>query len=150
MNKDFQVKHLAKGDLDLFRQLIQVFNIVFETGSETECSAGYLQTLLEKSGFHIFCLMHNGQVAGGLTAFELPMYTAEGSELLLYDIAVMTHHQRKGGGKLLLTALQNYCREEEIQFLFVQANEEDIHALDFYRSAGWKAEKVVNFNYAPD
>jgi aminoglycoside 3-N-acetyltransferase I len=43
--------------------------------------------------------------------------------------------------------LKEYCKQNEIKEMFVAANEEDKNALDFYRSTGGNAEKVVHFNY---
>lgn len=86
-------------------------------------------------------------VAGGATAYVLAPYHARMPELFIYDVAIATQHQRKGLGAKLIAALKDYCRENNIGEMFVPAHEEDTHALDFYRSTGGKAEKVVLFTY---
>ena len=43
--------------------------------------------------------------------------------------------------------LNDDCRQKGVAEVFVAASEEDTHALDFYRSTGGAAEKVVHFTY---
>jgi aminoglycoside 3-N-acetyltransferase I len=86
-------------------------------------------------------------VVGGLTAHILPSYYSSSSEVYLYDLAVKTSFQRKGIGKKLLLALTAYCRENNYKAFFVQADEADSHALEFYSATGGSPEKVVHFNY---
>ena len=90
---------------------------------------------------------YENEIAGGLTAYELPMYYSNHSEILLYDLAVKAEYQRMGFGKRLIHALKEYCIRNGINEFFVLAHEEDEHALEFYRSTGGKSEKVINFIY---
>lgn len=148
MLNDFQIKLLGNDDWQLFQQLTSVFNKVFETEDTQIPNESYLSNLLHNPGFLAFVVISRGEVAGGLTAYILPMYHAEHSEIFIYDIAVETQFQRKGLGKKLLSSLQDYCKQNGIKEMFVQAHQEDEHALEFYRSTGGKAESVVNFTYS--
>ena len=147
MDRDFQIKRLEKHDVPLLKKLIDIFDDVFENAVHSVASETYLQMLLEKSEFIALAAVPGEEVLGGLTAYELPMYYTEESELYLYDIAVKTDSQRKGIGKKLLSALSDYCRQHEIREMFVEAHEEDQHAVDFYHTAGGHPEKVVHFNF---
>jgi aminoglycoside 3-N-acetyltransferase I len=84
-----------------------------------------------------------------LTAYELAGYYSETSEIFIYDIAVNPAFQQKGLGKQLLLSLKEYATQKNISAIFVDANEEDEHALDFYHATGGKAEKVIQFTYFP-
>jgi len=147
MDKQIQLKRLGKKDVLLFENLNKLFYEVFEMGKYKPVEKAYLQKLLNNTHFIAFVAIYNGEVIGGLTAFELPMYYAQYSEVLIYDMAVQTDFQRKGVGKKLIKSLKEYCKKNGIKEFFVPANEEDKHALAFYKSTGGKAEKVVHFNY---
>ena len=84
---------------------------------------------------------------GGLTAYELPLYYSEYSEIFIYDVAIKPDFQRKRFGTMLLSALKQYCRDNGIKEFFVEASEEDKYAVHFYQSAGGTAEKVIQFNF---
>ncbi|HET6992784.1 MAG TPA: GNAT family N-acetyltransferase, partial [Bacteroidia bacterium] len=106
-----------------------------------------LTNLLSKKEFIVFAALHENEVVGGLTAYELPMHSSDHSEAYIYDIAVHSRFQRKGLGLKMIAALKDYCRQNGIQTFFVEAHGEDIHAVEFYHKAGGKAEKVVHFNF---
>jgi len=142
-----QIKRLGKKDLALFKELICVFQAVFEMENAVRPDESYLQNVLNKRDFIALAVIHKNEVIGGLTAYELQMIYGEYSELFIYDLGIKAEFQRKGLGKKLISAVKEYCKQNEIKEFFVPVNEEDKHALDFYRSTGGRAEKVVHFNY---
>ena len=144
--KSFRIERLTKEHLADFQSLVHLFNEVFEEESKTGSEA-HLLNLLSSRNFIVLAALINDEVVGGLTAYELPMYYSDASEIFLYDLAVKAEHQRKGIGKGLLQALNDHCMENEIKEFFVMAHEEDEHAIEFYRSTGGKGEKVINFLY---
>jgi aminoglycoside 3-N-acetyltransferase I len=147
-NDSIEIKRLGKQDVNAFQQLLQLFHDVFEMEETITSDAPHLETLLAKEDFIVYAAFSGNEVAGGLTAYELPMYYFKGSEVFIYDIAVAQNFQRKGLGKKLIEALEKYCKQKNISVMFVEAHEEDTHAIDFYHSTGGKAEKVVHFNYS--
>ena len=142
----FQIRRLTEKDVEAFQSLVHLFNVVFEE-EEKIGSEARLLNLLRSRKFIVLAAMIDHEVVGGLTAYELPMYYAEASEIFLYDLAVNPEHQRKGIGKGLLRALKEHCLQNTIQTFFVMAHEEDQHAIEFYRATGGKSENVVNFLY---
>jgi len=149
MNKS-QIKKLEKQDLVLFQKLIRIFQEVFEMKEATIPKDPQLVKLLENSYFISFVVCIDDKVIGGLTAYELPSYYTTRSEIFIYDIAVDPSFQRKGLGKQLLAALKQYAKEKNINVLFVDANEEDEHAVDFYHTTRGEASKVIQFSYYVD
>jgi len=147
VNKKIEIKRLGKKDVEQFKEMISLFNEVFEIKKHKSTKKTYLQKVLKESSFIAMAAIYNNEIVGGLTAYELPMYYAKYSEVLIYDMAVLSEYQRQGIGKKLIAALKKYCRKKGIQYIFVPANEEDAHALAFYTSTGGKPEKVVHFNY---
>jgi aminoglycoside 3-N-acetyltransferase I len=86
------------------------------------------------------------QLLGGLTAHQLPMTHHAGSALFIYDIAVQAEHQRRGIGRLLVATLRELAAQHGIDDVFVLADNEDQHALDFYRALGGAAAPVTMFD----
>ena len=145
--KKLEIKQLTKEDLSAFKQLINMFNMVFEEAESAISSETNLIKLLSKNNFIAIVAFSENEVVGGLTAYELPMYYSENSEIFLYDLAVKPEFQRVGIGKRLIHSLRDYCKKNGIKEFFVMAHEEDEHAVEFYRSTGGKSEKVINFLY---
>lgn len=145
--EEIHIKRLTRQDINLARQLILLFDDVFET--EHPCpDETYQAKLLEYHDFMVYVAMKKDEVVGGLTAYELPMFSGESTEVFIYDLAVKPEFQRQGVGKRLISAIREYCRQQGIKDIFVVANEEDAHAVNFYRNTGGKMEKVNLFTYA--
>lgn len=143
------IRRLGADEVAGAQALFLLFQEVFEAETPTTAPEPYLKKLLGKPDFFVLAAVHQGETVGGLTAYELPLYHSAYSEMFIYDIAVKPTFQRKGVGKQLLSTLQEYCRQQGIREIFVAANEEDEHAVDFYRATGGDAEKVVHFSYTP-
>ena len=106
----------------------------------------YLGRLLARPGFWAYAAVVDGASVGGLTAHTLPMTTGERSEVFLYDIAVAAEVQRQGIGRKLVETLLGDTRQAGIAVMFVPADDEDIHAIDFYRALGGRASNVTFFD----
>jgi ribosomal protein S18 acetylase RimI-like enzyme len=110
-------------------------------------SEKYLQQLLGKEDFFVFVALLHEEVVGGLTAYTLAQYYSERPLVYIYDLAVKSQYQRQGIGKMLMAGITNYCKEIGVEEVFVQADQVDQHAIEFYHTTGGIAEQVVHFNY---
>lgn len=110
-------------------------------------SDAYLERLLARDDFWAFAALADDEVIGGLTAHVLMMTRQEGLELMVYDIAVHPDHQRRGVGRNLVDELRRSGREADIDTVFVLADDDDAHALDFYRALGAAATPVTMFDF---
>ncbi|HTK99712.1 MAG TPA: GNAT family N-acetyltransferase, partial [Pseudomonadales bacterium] len=108
---------------------------VFEEAS-APLSDRYLDQLLSGRDFWAFAALMGADVVGGITAHTLPMTRTEASEVFIYDIAVHVDHQRRGIGSELVSALRASAATVGIRDVFVPADSDDAHALDFYRRLG--------------
>jgi aminoglycoside 3-N-acetyltransferase I len=140
-------KQLTTGHLRELKLLILLFKEVFEMNDFQLPDEPKLQQLLDNNYFLVFAAMQENAVIGGLTAYILPSYYSGSSEVYIYDLAVKPGFQRKGVGRNLLQELTGYCRQNNYKEFFVQADEADVHALEFYRVTGGSPEKVIHFNY---
>lgn len=143
-----RVARLRAGDREQARQGFALLNEVFETDGE-ELSEGYLDRLLSDPRFHVWVAVDAGVVIGALTAHELPMTRAETAELFIYDLAVRPDRQRGGVGRALVEHLVAAADPASVSSVFVPADDEDVHALDFYRAVGGAAEPVTIFTFDP-
>jgi aminoglycoside 3-N-acetyltransferase I len=129
------------------RRLFTLMAEVFDEPS-APLSDHYLEQLLERPQFWAVAAFAEDQLAGGVTAHAVPMTTSESSELFIYDIAVRADLQRRGIGRALMAALRAAATAEGIGDVFVPADNEDTHALDFYRRLGGVPAAVTFFTFA--
>ena len=144
--QDVSVRRLAAGDGDLARALFSTMAVVFETRSEPLRNA-YIDRLLGSSSFWAIAAFEGEDITGGLTAHTLPMTSGERAEIFIFDIAVREARQRQGVGRRLVAALLESAACEGMGVVFVPADNEDTHALDFYHALGGQASPVTFFTF---
>lgn len=137
---------LTAADIGTARQLFLMMARVFEEPSEP-LSDEYLQRLLSRPDYWTIAAFMDDELVGGLTAYTLPMTRQPSSELFIYDIAVRSDRQRKGVGRRLIATLRAAAEAEGIHEIFVPADNEDKHALSFYRSLGGEPAAVTFFAF---
>jgi aminoglycoside 3-N-acetyltransferase I len=147
-NTEIHIQRLGPDDTALARRTFALMVEVFG-GAQAPLSDAYLDRLLARSDFWALAATRNGTVVGGLTAHTLMMTAFEGAEIFLYDIAVDPDHQRRGFGRHLVDALRRQATSLGINTVFVPADDEDAHALDFYRAIGGTATRVTFFEFGP-
>jgi aminoglycoside 3-N-acetyltransferase I len=141
------IKKLTSKDIAAFTKLLRVFEDVFELDPLPLPDQHYLQQLLNDKNFFVYVALQNQNVLGGLTAYRLAQYHSTRPLVYIHDLAVATDRQRQGIGKRLVSALLHQCREIGAEGMFVQAEEEDAHAIDFYRATGSPGERIYHFYY---
>jgi aminoglycoside 3-N-acetyltransferase I len=124
--------------------LFAVMADVFEE-PHTALSDAYLDRVLARPDVWALGVRVAGELVGGLTAHTLPMTTSERDEVFLFDIAVRPEHQRRGLGRRRVDALRALARDGGVGSVFVAADDEDAHALDFYRAIGGVGAAVTMF-----
>ncbi|GAB5527782.1 MAG: GNAT family N-acetyltransferase [Roseivirga sp.] len=145
---DLTIKKLEAHDLDTFKEVIRLFEQVFEMDNFRLPDNEHLQRLLHKEDFLVFTAQFEGKVVGALTAYVLEQYYAVRPLVYIYDLAVDSSVQRKGIGKKLIAAINHYCTQQGFEEVFVQADKDEDHAVNFYRSTRPTAEEeVVHFYY---
>ena len=107
----------------------------------------YLDALLGREDFWAFAALVGDEIAGGVTAYELPLTRTPSSELFIYDVAVRPEYRRRGVGRSLIQALLDAARAAGVREAFVPADDEDEHALDFYRALGGVASPVTFYGF---
>lgn len=144
-----QTKRLVDGDREWARGLFTLMAEVFAEESEP-LSDDYLDSLLNREDFWAIAAFVGDDIIGGITAHTLPMTRTESSEVFIYDIAVRRDYQRQGIGRHLVKTLCEATAAVGIRDLFVGADNDDIHALDFYQALGGVPSAVTLFTFSAD
>ena len=143
---EIRVARLTVTDSELARTLFTTMAGVFESECEPLGDV-YLGRLLARDEFWALAATIDGSIVGGLTAYTLPQTRAEVAEVFIYDIAVVPAWQRRGVGRQLMATLHTQAADAGIRVTFVPADNEDTHALDFYRALGGVATPVTFFTF---
>jgi aminoglycoside 3-N-acetyltransferase I len=118
-----------------------------ETYSQNRPSAAYLQRLLGSDYFIAIVALQNGEVIGGIAAYELIKFEQERSEIYIYDLAVAATHRRKGIATALIQELKKIAAVRGAYVIFVQADLVDAPAIALYTKLGVR-EDVLHFDIA--
>ena len=144
----FSVRQLTRDDEALMRSLLGMFGKAFGEAQAycgNQPGAGYLRQLLARDAFIALAALKNGEVAGGLAAYELQKFEQERSEIYIYDLAVAAEHRREGIATALIRTLQQLAAARAAYVIFVQADVGDEPALAFYSKLGVR-EDVLHFD----
>ena len=143
---DLSIKRLARGDLAAARDMFAMTADVFAEDAEP-LTDGYLVWLLDRDSFWAIAAFAGDDIVGGITAHTLPMTRSASSEVLIYDLAVRRDHQRQGVGRRLIRELREAAAAAGLGDVFVPVDNEDTHALDFYRAQGGAPSPVTIFTF---
>ncbi len=142
------IKIVTADNLNELKELILVFENVFEMENFKMPNDNHLQGLLNKETFVAIVAKTESKVIAGLTVYVLDQYYSEKPLAYIYDLAVLTEYQRIGIGKKLIAFTTDFCKQKGFEEVFVQADVVDDYALDFYRSTvPTKEEQVIHYSY---
>ena len=144
------IQQLTGRDQALMKALLATFGEAFhevETYVRKQPGAGYLQQLLSSDNFIALAALKNGEVVGGIAAYELKKFEQERSEIYIYDLAVAQAHRREGIATALIQALEKSAAARAAYVIFVQADVGDAPAIALYSKLGIR-EDVVHFDIA--
>lgn len=148
----FTVHRLAPGDVAHFRALNAMFGKAFD---DAESYAGeppsdaYLETLLAKDHVIPLVAIADGQVIGGLVAYELDKFEQARSEVYIYDLAVDEQFRRRGVATALVRHLGEIAASRGAWVIYVQADYGDEPAIALYTKLG-RREDVMHFDIDPE
>jgi aminoglycoside 3-N-acetyltransferase I len=145
--REMEIKKLNSTSLAEFKSLIEIFNVVFEN-VEPIANDEYLVKLLSNPDFFVFVIMSNSKVVGGLTIYVLHRYYSTKPIAYIYDVGVSPDFQGQGLGKALIAKVCNFCKQNNFEDAYVEAESDDIDAVNFYRKTKFSSElKAIHFTY---
>ena len=144
------IRQLGPGDAALLDAMSTMFGAAFgdvEAYCGKRPSAEYLRKLLSSDGFIALAALEEGEVVGGLAAYELRKFEQERSEIYIYDLAVAAPHRRRGIATALIQSLSKLAGARGAYVIFVQADPGDDPAIALYTKLGIR-EDVLHFDIA--
>jgi aminoglycoside 3-N-acetyltransferase I len=144
----FAIRVLGPDDVALMENLLTTFGEAFgerETYETARPSASYLRRLLGSDYLIALAALKNGEVLGGLAAYELRKFEQERSEIYIYDLAVAVEHRRQGIATALIQELKRIAAARGAYVIFVQADLGDAPAIELYTKLGAR-EDVLHFD----
>lgn len=143
-----EIRHLSGADLAQLRALNALFGQVFgddDTYGAAPPDDAYLNRLLAKDHFIALAAIMDGEVVGGLAAYELEKFEQARSEIYIYDLAVAEHCWRQGIATRLIETLQMIAAARGAWIIYVQADYVDPPAIALYSKLGVR-EDVLHFD----
>lgn len=142
-----EIKKLNSDCITDFKSLIEIFKEVFEN-DEPIANDEQLRKLLLNPDFYVFVVMSNSQVVGGLTIYVLHRYYGTRPIAYIYDVGVSPDYQGQGLGKALIAEVCNFCKQNDFEDAYVEAESDDIDAVCFYRKTKFSSElNAIHFTY---
>ncbi|WP_108810478.1 AAC(3)-I family aminoglycoside N-acetyltransferase [Sphingorhabdus sp. Alg231-15] len=144
------IRQLTSEDTELARGLLDIFGTAFEEEETYDSAASgdaYLQKLLAREHFIALVALVDGEVVGGIAAYELEKLEQERSEIYIYDLAVLENFRRKHIATKLFDAVRKIASERGAWVVFVQADHGDDPAIALYTGLGTR-EDVLHFDIA--
>jgi dTDP-4-amino-4,6-dideoxy-D-galactose acyltransferase len=94
--------------------------------------------------FDDFCLIYRAE-AGNIAGFVTLKINADNATIGL--IAVSRQFSRQGVGHSLLTAVNNYCVENNLAYINVATQISNVSAINFYLNSGYKISSTFYWFY---
>jgi aminoglycoside 3-N-acetyltransferase I len=130
----FTIKKLLPDDAHLFKQLSMFFQADDGVVEPIIPSDKYLENLLLNDQFHEVVAMQKGVLVGGLTAYELVLYSRSINEMFLYEIAVVPEYRKRGIAKAMIGFLKDICIEKGIKEMYIGTSVKNHEAMQLYKS----------------
>lgn len=144
------IHRLGPSEIHHMRALNALFGCAFddpETYTAQPPTDDYLELLLDREHVIILIASINGEVVGGLVAYELEKFEQARREVYIYDLAVAEPHQRQGIATTLIERLRDIAAKRGVWVIYVQADYTDPPAVALYEKLGVR-EDVMHFDIA--
>ncbi|HUQ18920.1 MAG TPA: AAC(3)-I family aminoglycoside N-acetyltransferase [Gemmatimonadaceae bacterium] len=149
-----EIRLLTPNDIQLMDGLLTMFGEAFndvDTYTRHRPDSDYTKQLLAADIFIALVALDEGNVVGGIAAYELKKFEQRRTEIYIYDLAVASTHRRQGIATVLIEELRKIAAARGAYVIFVQADTgiEDEPAIALYTKLGTR-EDVLHFDIAVD
>jgi ribosomal protein S18 acetylase RimI-like enzyme len=117
-----------------------------------ESRPDWTRRFLEAPDHHLLVAYADGVVAGMVTGVETT-HPDKGTEMFLYELAVLDEFQNRGIGRALVAALASLARERGCYGMWVLTEHDNVAALKAYGAAGGVQDGrpvMLSWNFASD
>jgi ribosomal protein S18 acetylase RimI-like enzyme len=150
MSPAVALRTLGPADVTLMRSVLAMFGRAFrevDTYVDAQPGNAYLERLLGMATFIALAAVEDDRAVGALTAYVLPKFERERSEIYIYDLAVAETHRRRGIATALIEELRRIGPSRGAHVIFVQADHGDDAAIALYTKLGVRQD-VMHFDIA--
>ena len=151
MTRPFELVRLGPAELQLLRSLNALFAEAFDDPASYAVEPpddAWLKRWLAREHVIALVALREGEVVGGLVAYELEKFEKARREIYIYDLAVAEAHRRQGVASALIERLRQIARARQAWVLFVQADRGDDPAIALYEKVGTR-EEVLHYDILP-
>ncbi|GAB5399315.1 MAG: hypothetical protein Aureis2KO_09000 [Aureisphaera sp.] len=144
-----EIRKLNEKDIELANDLLKCWGIVQDKpqAPSNKRSSLPIKERLSDINFHVLVAINKGKVVGGLTAYTLPIFTKDETELFLYEIETLENHRREGIATMLIDRLKQLCNELKVRTIFLCTDLENEAAQALYANTGGHRETVALYTY---
>jgi aminoglycoside 3-N-acetyltransferase I len=153
LSTDYEIRRLGADDLGVMRGMLRCFGEAFDDAATylgEPPDDAYLGELLGDPTFVALAAISEGEVVGGLVAYELRKFERRRSEFYIYDLAVLEARRRCGIATALIEALKPVARSRAGWVIFVQVDAVDAPAVALYDKLGVREDGVFHFDIPVD
>jgi aminoglycoside 3-N-acetyltransferase I len=148
------IRQIMPNDVALMESLLATFADAFDDVDAylgNRPSADYVRRLFSGDSFIAVAALKDGDVGGGIAAYELRKREQERSEIYIYDLAVVAARRRKGIATAPIEELKKIAVRRGAYVICVQAHTgaEDAPAVALYTQLGTR-EHVLHLDIAVD
>jgi ribosomal protein S18 acetylase RimI-like enzyme len=129
----YNIVRLGRGDEAALQQVAPCF----DGPIDPVAAARFLDSDLH----HLLVAYDNGSVAGFISGVEMT-HPDKGTEMFIYELAVLEKYRRQGYGTQLVNALEQIARDRKCYGMWVLADADNAAALSTYAAAGGARESV--------
>lgn len=148
MDAGISIRRLTSTDIADHRAAMAVYSLAFgepENYAHNPPSDAYIRDLLASSNFIQLVAFSGDDAVGALSAYVLPKFEQERSEIYVYDLAVLKEFRRRGIAEEMIRSLAPVADEVGAHVIFVQADLGDDPAIALYNKLGLR-EDVLHFD----
>jgi GNAT superfamily N-acetyltransferase len=140
----YLIRHAVADDIPALVVLLhELFSIEQDFSFDKQKQTTALELLVSDSRCCIYVAEQDANVIGMCTLQTL-VSTAEGGYVgLIEDVVISKDHRWKGVGKLLLTEIENWSKQQGLLRLQLLADRSNTDALSFYHALAWSKTSMI-------
>lgn len=138
------IRAATLGDIPRLVELLgELFSMEADFSAEPEKQSAGLKKLIDSPVAQVFVVESEGRVVG-MCSVQILISTAAGKEIgSVEDVIIDADYRGKGFGSELLQALEEFATKNGLARLQLQADKDNLAAIEFYVKHGWETTHLV-------
>jgi ribosomal protein S18 acetylase RimI-like enzyme len=146
MSDDLQIKIAQPEDFEKISEVFDLYRQFYKKESDVDACKKYILERLKNEEARIFYI-ENEKECIGMTQLYITFDSLElGKKIVLYDLFVRSEHRKKGIGRLLMRAVKEYAKENNITGIELSTAITNKNAQALYESLHYERD-LEYYNY---